>query len=60
VSEHFEKSLINSKGLFFNDFENIPRHTSPKSHVGRESLIRYSYHSLVEKNNWKPKIILLK
>jgi hypothetical protein len=55
VSDRFKKSFINSNGLFFDDFETLPKHTSPKSHEGRENLIRYSYHSVVEKENWGPK-----
>lgn len=56
VSDRFKKSFINSNGLFFDDFQTIPKHTGPKSHEGRESLIRYSYHSIVEKIGWsRPK-----
>lgn len=55
VSDRFEKSFINSNGLFFDDFQTIPRHTSPKSHEGRDNYVRYSYHSIVEKENWGPK-----
>ena len=55
VSKRFEKSFINRKGLFFDDFELLPKHTSPKNHEGRENLTRYSYHSIVEKDKWAPK-----
>jgi len=55
VSKRFEKSFINRKGLFFDDFDKLPKHISPKRHKGRENLTRYSYHSVVEKENWGPK-----
>lgn len=56
VSNRFEKPFINREGLFFDDFKNLPEHTGPKKHEGRESLTRYSYHSVVEKEGWtRPK-----
>lgn len=55
VSERFEKAFINKRGLFFDDFDSLPKHIGPKKHKGRENLTRYSYHSVVEKENWGPK-----
>jgi hypothetical protein len=55
VSKRFEKSFINRKGFFFDDFETLPKHISPKRHEGRENVTRYSYHSVVEKDDWRPK-----
>lgn len=55
VNKRFEKSFINRKGLFFDDFEKLPQHTSPKEYQGKEYITRYSYHSVVEKEDWAPK-----
>ncbi|PWI29833.1 hypothetical protein DI383_08745 [Flavobacteriaceae bacterium LYZ1037] len=55
VNKRFEKSFINRNGLFFDDFEILPTHIGPKRHEGREKLTRYSYHSVVEKENRGPK-----
>ncbi|MEM9001243.1 MAG: heparin lyase I family protein [Bacteroidota bacterium] len=54
ISNQFEKSFINKRGMFFDDFEKLPKHIGG-ANFKKKSVTRYSYHSLVEKENWKPK-----
>ena len=52
VTNRFKKSYINKEGLFYDDFNKLPEHKSPQKHKGHENLVRYSYHSIVEKEGW--------
>jgi hypothetical protein len=56
ANKRFKSSFINRPGLFFDDFEELPRHVHPNDFNQQEGITRYSYHSVVEKEeNWKPR-----
>ena len=56
VNLRFEGKLINEEGLFFDGFGKLPAHTHPKDYDSTANITRYSYHSVVEKEeDWKPK-----
>ena len=56
ANRRLPSSFINRPGLFFDDFEELPEHVHPANFDEQAGITRYSYHSVVEKeDNWKPK-----